>query len=459
MKGDLTSGKPIKVITLFALPMLAGNFFQQLYSMADSIILGNYVGSDALAAVGASFAVNFFLISIAIGLTIGCSVAISQLFGAGRLDEMRRACFTALVFLAAAAVVLSIIFYLLTDWFLELLNTPANIKGQASLYLHILFSGVLFTLIYNASAALIRAVGDSRTPLIFLIFASLLNIGLDLVFVIHFRLGIAGVAAATLTSQGLAAVLCLIFTQRKRSVLRFSRRDIVFDWQLLGKMLGYGVPATLQQLMVCCSLMIVQGLVNSFGSAAVAGFSISNRVEMLIMMPVMNLGMAYSTYTAQNIGAEDLPRVTQGLRAVLLLSIGVSLAVGALVFLFRVPLVRLFLQPGAPAEITDFATTALGVLASLYFTNAVMHSMNGLLRGAGDMRAFTVISLITLISRLLFAYLAAPFMGYASVWWSNPVSWTIGGAAAYGRYRQGRWKAAASRVWGSLAGPKKIGEK
>lgn len=320
MVKNLTEGKPLKLLFFFSLPMLLGNLFQQLYNMVDSIVVGNFVGADALAAVGASFPVTFLAVALAAGLSMGCNVVISQLFGANRIREMKVTVSTALIGQFFLSVAIMIVGGLLSPAILSLLKTPDNIMADSRTYLQIYFGGAVFLFIYNTLNGIYNALGDSKTPLYFLIFSTLANIYLDLRFVIRYQMGVAGVAWATLIAQGICAGLSLLvlLIRLKKMPDEEDAPELkarLFDFSAVKRIAHVGVPSMIQQSIVSLSMLFMQGLVNSYGSVFIAGYTAATKIDSLAMLPNMNFSNAMSSYTAQNIGAGKPERVKEGYKA------------------------------------------------------------------------------------------------------------------------------------------------
>lgn len=440
MTNDMTKGSPGRTIIFFALPILLGNVFQQLYNIVDSVVVGNFVGPDALAAVGAAFPIVFMLVAIAMGLTMGCSVLISQYFGSGRYSDLRRSLYTCIIFLAALAVVLTFIGIVCSPFLLRLLNTPENIFADSLLYLQIFFGGLFFMFMYNAASALFRSLGDSKTPLYFLIFATILNIVLDLLFVVVFGWGVAGVAYATLIAQALSAVGSVLFIIKKMTIIRFKKEERVFDTKLLATMLRFGIPSTIQQLVVSLGMMCIQGLINSYGSTVVAGFAACSKIDSIALMPMMNISMALSTFVAQNMGAGTIERVKRGYLVTMRMSIIISISISALIYFFGSFLMGLFVDSNSASGVIDFGVTYLRIVSFWYILHAVMLTTNGVLRGSGDMLAFMANTVISLVARVAATYVLARFIGYAAIWWGIPIGWGLGAIFAVIRYFSGKWK-------------------
>lgn len=439
MAKDMTVGAPGKVILAFAVPMVLGNLFQQMYNIVDSVVVGRFVGSDALASVGASFPIVFLMVAIAMGLTMGASVLVSQNFGAGKLSEMRRVVFTSFLFLLVVAAAVAVLGLVIMKPLLLLLNTPANIFDDALIYLGIFFMGLPFMFIYNSCAALLRAIGDSKNPLYFLIFATIANIVLDLVFVVNFGMGVAGVAWATLIAQGMAALISVGFILFKVPVLKMTKEDMVFDKTQLKAILKLGVPSMVQQTIVSMGMMAMQGLINSYGSDIVAGYTASTKIDSIAMMPMMNIGAALSTYTAQNVGAGKLQRVEEGYKSTLKMSIGVCLLISLLIFSFGSMMMYAFVDYDASGAVIDFGVQYLRFVSVFYIVGSVNMITGGILRGAGDMKMFMVGSLTNFFSRVASTYILSTFIGHQAIWWGIPIGWAAGCAFTLTRYRSGKW--------------------
>lgn len=439
---DMTVGKPARIIGGFALPMLLGDVFQQFYSIVDSVVVGRFVGADALAAVGGSFPVTFILNAVMIGLTIGASVLLSQLFGARQIEDFHKALYTMVVGMGILAVALTGVSQALAVPLLRLIGTPDAIMAGSTLYLRIVFGGLVLTFAYNVCTAIFRSIGDSKTPLYFLIIASVLNVVLDLLFVIVFHMGIAGVAVATIMSQGISALLCVLYIRKKAEILRMSKKERVFDMEMLKRIMGLGVPAMFQQVSVSVSVMCVQGMVNLFGTAAMAGYAAAGKVESLAMMPMFDLGSALSTYVAQNMGAGNEKRARQGVRAGFGLALAVCGGIGVLIFIFRYQLIGIFLKGNVDPVVMKFGVGYLGAIALFYLINAFYNNLSGALRGAGDALYSMTATIIALIVRVASSYLMLKYtdLGMASIWWGLPVSWSTGLVLCLVRYLSGKWK-------------------
>ena len=352
MVKNLTEGRPLNLLFFFALPMVAGNLFQQLYNMVDTAVVGKFVGEDAVAAVGSSFPIVFLSVAVASGLSMGCTVVVSQLFGAGRIHEMKTTISTAIISLGVLGLLIMGLGTLLAGPLLQLLGTDPDIMADSRTYLQIYFGGAVFLFLYNTLNGIYNAQGDSKTPLIFLMISSLTNIVLDLLFVIRFGMGVAGVAWATLIAQGLCAVASLLVLLRRmrRMPCEPEKQGVklpLFHMVAVKRIAQIGLPSMLQQSLVSLSMMMMQGLVNSFGKVLVAGYTAATKIDSLAMLPNMNISNAMSSFTAQNIGAGKYERVKEGLKACLLMVAVFSLLITVIIFLFGNQLLSLFL-PRAP---------------------------------------------------------------------------------------------------------------
>lgn len=439
LNGSMTEGSPVKCMLAFAIPMILGNLFQQFYNMVDSMIVGKIVGADALAAVGASTAITALFVMVAMGTGIGCSVVISQLFGAKKMEEMKTAISTALLSILVLSVILSVLGRLLSGTILRLLGTPADVFEGAKVYLDIYFYGFFFLFLYNAFSSVFNALGDSRKPLYFLLFSSVLNIGLDLLFVGKFHWGIAGAAWATLIAQGISAVLSFIVLFHKLSHIssgEFARYDV----QMLLNMTKVAIPTILQQSMVSIGMLLIQAAVNRFGSVFLAGYTAACRIDSMAIVPMVNAGNAVSTFVAQNMGAKKQERVKQGYHIGLIMGMGIGLVIGVLMFFFGDVCIGAFMDASNDVESIAVGTKYIGMVSRFYFIMGAMNVTSSVLRGAGDMKWFMSVTLLNLVSRVILTYMFADATAGMIIMWANPIGWAIGFTIAYFRYRQGGWK-------------------
>ena len=438
----LTTEKPMKALILFALPMIAGNLFQQTYTMADSVIVGRLVGEQALAAVGASYSLTNIFICVAIGGGIGASVTVSRYFGAKELNKMKTAVFTAFTSFLAVSLTLAFTGLLFGRQIMILLNTPADVLDMAAEYLQIYFLGLPFLFLYNVISSMFNALGKSRIPLCFLIFSSLFNILLDYLFVGYAGLSVAGVAWATLIAQGISAVLSFCVFLHVLRHLDCGAASF-FSKSELFSMTRIALPSVLQQSIVSVGLMLVQSVVNSFGSQVLAGFSAASRVESFCIVPMAAVGNAVSSFTAQNIGAQKKNRVAEGYRAANIMVLFCAVPICLALELGARPITLLFLgDDGTPAAV-DTGLRYLTFIGWFFCLIGFKMAADGLLRGAGDMKMFTVANLVNLFLRVTVSVTLAPRLGIGMIWYSVPVGWFVNWAISFGEYRTGKWRKTA----------------
>ena len=443
-KEYLIHKRPVSALLLFALPMMLGNFFQQVYTMADSVIVGRFVGEDALAAVGASYSLTNVFISIAIGGGVGASVITSQTFGRRDYPRMKRSVSTALLAFLAISIALGGVGLLLSEKIMVLLNTPDNILADATTYLNIYFLGLPFLFMYNVLSSMFNALGKSRIPLYLLIFSSLLNIGLDIWMVGPLKMGVAGAAWATLIAQGISAVLSFSIFLRELKTYPGKLEGKFFDLGELQNMGRVALPSILQQSTVSIGMMLVQSVVNSFGSQMLAGYSAAMRIESICIVPMSAMGNAISSYTAQNIGAGKEDRVKSGYRVSYGIVFAIAAAICLLIQLLARPLISLFLEePSAAAFDTGIACVRF--MGWFYVLIGLKMISDGVLRGAGDMTMFTVANLVNLGLRVVLAVTLAPRFGIQFVWMAVPAGWLINYLISFFEYRTGKWKKALAQ--------------
>lgn len=445
---DMTKGGEMRLILSFAIPMLIGNIFQQAYNMVDGIIVGQYEGPDALAAVGTSFPIIFLVVAVMMGLAMGASILISQFFGAKQYDQMRRATSSVLIFTFIGCVALSVIGYFASPFLLKtLLDVPDEVLKNSVTYLQIYFIGLIFMYFYNVVSALLRAVGDSRNPLYFLIVAALINIGLDWYFVAELGWGVAGVAWATLIAQGVSAVIAVVFVYKKVPLFRFGIKDFVFDRKLFAISVKLGIPSSIQQAVLALGFVVIQRLVNGFGGNTMAAFTAASKIDQLATMPIMNIGLALATFAGQNIGAGHLDRVKVGFRKTLLISAVCCAVMTGVIFLFGKYLIGFFVGANngdaKNAEVLRQGVEYLTVVVCFYLLFSVMNTITSLLRGCGDVTYSTVVTFTAFGVRLIAAYSLAQVIGYRCIWWSLPIGWGVAVAMALIRYAGGRWQTKA----------------
>lgn len=420
---DLTEGKPLYVLWNFSIPMFISVIFQQLYNIADSVIAGKFAGEDALAAVGASYPITMIFMAIAIGSNIGCAVVISQLYGAKQYGMMKTAIFTTLVASAGLSILLMGAGLMGTRSLMEMIRTPSNIFEEGAVYLRIYIAGFLFLYLYNVGTGIFTSLGDSKTPLYFLIGSSLGNIVLDYLFVAVFQWGVPGVAWATFLAQGIACVFAL-WTLNKKIRNIHGEGTVLFSWNMLKKIGAIAVPSILQQSFVSIGNIFIQSLINGFGSSVIAGYSAAIKLNTFAITSFTTLGNGISSFTAQNLGAGKLKRIKEGLRAGM--GIGVLAALPFLVcfFGFGGQMMGLFLKDES-AQAMKTGVEFLRIVSPFYLVISIKLAADGVLRGTGRMRMFMLSTFTDLILRVILAYLFAYFGGVTAVWLSWPIGWTI----------------------------------
>ncbi|MGL4343640.1 MAG: MATE family efflux transporter [Cellulosilyticaceae bacterium] len=435
---DLTKGHPAKLIMTFAWPLMIGNLVQQLYNIVDAIVVGKFIGSDALAAVSSSFTVMVFLTSMIIGLTMGAGVVFAQYFGAKEVDKLRRAIVVAFVFVFGVTVVLELGVLLGIDGILTLTHIPAVIYGETRVYLQIIFYGLIFVFLYNALASLLRAVGDSKTPLYFLMVSALLNIVLDLVFVMVLDMGVAGVAWATLIAQAIAAVSCLIYSFKKLEILHIPLKELCWDQEIFVLTARYAVLTSIQQSIMNFGILMVQGLVNSFGTVAMAAFGAATKIDAFAYMPVQDFGNAFATYVAQNEGAGEKERVREGVRCVTKMICIFCAVISLGVLIGAEPLVGIFVNQ-EEVEVIQVGVGYLRVVAPFYILIGFLFMYYGYYRAIGKAQMSIVLTVISLGIRVVLAYslAAIPTIGIEGIWWAIPIGWALADVVGYWCYCQG----------------------
>lgn len=441
-KYSMITDHPGKALFFFALPLILGNLFQQFYTAVDSVIVGQFVGEDALAAVGASYALTTVFIMIAIGGGIGASVITSQYLGAGRYGQMKTSASTALLSFLGLSILLSVVGLLGNRVILQALNTPENILSDAALYLNIYFVGLPFLFMYNILASLFNSLGNSRTPLFLLIFSSILNIFLDLVLVRRFHMGVAGVAVATVLAQGISAVIsfCLLVRQLKTyAEEEREHKKTVFDPAMLKNMIRVAIPSMLQQSIVSVGMLLVQSVVNGFGSSVLAGYTAGTRIESICIVPMIATGNAVSTFTAQNLGANQPERVKKGYLAGLRIVASFAVIICLVLTLFHKSIIDAFLEGDSGQLAFRTGSAYLSFIAFFFVFIGLKAITDGVLRGAGDVVVFTLANLVNLSIRVSFAFGFAGIIGVQAVWMAVPLGWCANYVISLIRYLSGTW--------------------
>lgn len=435
---DLTSGNEGKLILRFTIPMLLGNVFQQLYNIVDSLIVGNFLGKDALAAVGASFPIIFTLISLIIGVAIGFTIVIAQYFGAKDIDRVKRSIDTMYIFIFAASVVITVLGIIFSEDIFRLLKLPENLIPDAKTYLNIYLTGMVVFFGFSGTSAVLRGLGDSKTPLYFLIISSIFNIVFDLLFVLVFKWGIAGVAIATVIAQAGAFVTAILWLNRTHQIMHFSLPALKFDREIFMKSLKIGLPSGFQNTFVALGMMALMGIVNTFGTDVIAAFSVGQRIDSFSMMFAMNFAMALSTFVGQNIGANKIDRVKKGFVSTLLMANFVTLITALTIIIFGPQLMGFFTSD---AQVIAIGAKYLRIVSAFYLAFTSMFIVGGVMRGAGDTLVPMFITLFSLwVVRIPIAFFLSKTIGVEGIWWSIPIGWISGLTLSYIYYLTGRWK-------------------
>ncbi|MGN0521113.1 MAG: MATE family efflux transporter [Eubacterium sp.] len=438
MVKDLTQGDPGKVLWKFSLPLLGSIIFQQLYNIADSFVAGKFIGDKALAAVGNGYEVTLIYLAFAFGCNIGCSVVLSQLFGAKRYKDLKTAVNTNFIASGILCAVLMLFGFIFTPALLRLINTPDDIMSDTILYLYIYTGGLLFLFFYNISTGIFSALGDSKTPFVFLAISSTANIGADILFVTAFDMGIAGVAWATFICQGVSCLLSVVVVFIRLKNIKCEKPDL-FSVPLLKKITKVAVPSILQQSFVSVGNIIIQSIVNSFGTTVIAGYAAAVKINNFAVTCFGTLGNAMSNYTAQNIGAAKLDRVKQGFKSGIMMSSFFGLLFTGVFVIFRKQLIGMFMNSNTTDALT-VGTTFLIIVAPFYIVVGAKLTSDGLLRGAGAMKHFMVTTFTDLILRVILAFVLSRFFESTGIWLSWPVGWTISTVISLAFYGSGVWK-------------------
>ncbi len=435
---DFTTGNVSKLIFNFALPMLLGNVFQQLYNIVDSIIVGKVLGKEALASVGASFPIIFTLIALLIGIGSGFSIVISQYYGAKDIEKVKRSIDTMYIFLFVSGIVASVLGIYYSEELFLLLQLPVELIPKATTYLNVYMLGMILFFGFSGTSSILRGLGDSKTPLYFLIIASLFNILFDLLFVMVFKWGIAGAAWATVIAQGGAFISGIIYLNRTHKILKFSLFKLVFDKAIFLKSLKIGIPSGIQHTFVALGMMALLGIVNTFGTDVIAAYTAAGRIDSLAMLPAMTFSQAVAAFVGQNLGANKIDRVRQGFKATFIMSNLFCLAMTALIIIFGSDMMKLFTND---ANVIAIGERYLIIVSSFYLLFSTLFTTNGVLRGAGDTLIPMFITLFSLwIIRIPGAYFLSSKIGETGIWWSIPLGWSMGAIFSYLYYKTGKWK-------------------
>ena len=417
--------------------MILGNMLQQLYNVADTLIVGRYIGSEALASVGTSFTLMTFLTSILLGLCMGSSVFFSMCYGAGDEDRMKEGIFVAFVLIAVLTLILNIGTYLFLDPILGLLRVPAELYNQIREYLEVVLLGMCFTFLCNFFTSLLRALGNSVAPLLFLGVSTLLNIGLDLLFVLNFGLGVAGAAWATVIAQGVSAACIVCYALRRASFLVPARRHLRMRAEIVRQIFSFSFLTCLQQSVMNFGILMIQGLVNNFGADAMAAFAAAVKIDAFAYMPVQDFGNAFSTFIAQNHGARKAARIRLGIRSASLTAFVFCVIVSAFVFFLAQPLIEIFIDP-AEVGVVAIGVEYLRIEGACYCGIGCLFLLYGLYRGLARPDISVVLTVVSLGVRVALAYLLAPIVGLPGIWWAIPIGWILADTIGLLYYRARR---------------------
>lgn len=422
MTKNLTQGNPLKLITEFALPLLAGNLFQQAYNMADSAIVGHYLGPLSLAGVGASSSVQFLVLGFCTGTCVGTAIPVAQRFGANDLSDMRRCIFIGLVSLLGLSIIIAAFCALFCPAILRLLATPDDIFGDAYSYLFVIFLGIPFTMLYNALSGIMRAAGDSRTPFYFLLIAVTLNIGLDLLFIIVFGMGVFGAALATIISQGVSGALCAVFIIFKSKVLVPKKEDCVWSWVSCKNILFIGVPMGLQFSITAVGSMVMQAANNGLGSFYVSSFTAATKIKQLMICPFNAIGSAVSTFASQNYGAGELQRIRKGILQGTIIATLAGAVLGLISIFFGRSMCLMFVS-SSEKNLLDAAGQYLRIIGYFYWAMGILIVLRTTVQGLGFTRRMLVAGVIEMLARTFVSFAFVPALGYTAICIADPSAW------------------------------------
>jgi putative MATE family efflux protein len=442
---DMTQGNPTKLLVTFALPMLIGSIFQLMYNMTDSVILGKFVGADALASIGATSSTTFLFLALATGMTGGITIVISQYFGAKNDVLIRRTTVSAIYITISAAVLLGIVGFFAARPVMQLLGTPDNIIDQAVIYVQITCGLYVTQIAYNSAASILRALGDSKTPLYFLIICTMLNVVLDLIFVVSFHNGVAGVAFATVISQAVSAVFCIVYMAKKYTLLHFKKEDMKPDWKLIRRITSIGLPMGLQSCLLSVGMMVITSVINSFGSDIVAAQTVGSKVEQLVTIIFSQVAFSFSVYSGQNFGAKDFMRIRLGLKKAFIMVGSLSIISTAIMLLFGKDIILLFVSPGETTIIKS-AGELIHIEALFFAALGWIWLYNSALRGIGDVGITLLSSLVELGAKILLSIFLSRAFGYIGIWYAAPIGWVLGLIPSMIRFHSGGWKRLADKM-------------
>ena len=443
-KGLMTEGNIWKQLILFSIPLLLGNLFQQLYNAVDSVIVGQFVSSQALAAVGSSFPLINLLISFFMGLSVGAGVVVSKYFGARDITKMRNSIHSSIVITVLIGVAMTFIGVLASPIILQWMQTPSDVINDSTIYLQIYFAGILFTMIYNIGSGILRAVGDSKRPLYFLIICSIINVILDLVFIIFFKMGIAGAAYATVIAQGISAFLTMLLLINTSNEYKISFKELKLYPEQTKEIIRVGIPSGIQNAVVAISNVIVQSNINSFGSVAMAGCSACQKLDGFAIMPVLSFSMAFTTFTGQNIGAKRYDRVKKGAKIGLILALSTIICISTVLLSFDEQLLSIF---SSDPEVIKYGLMMMHTLIPMYFLLTITHALNGIIRGAGKTKVPMMVMIVCwCCMRMAWILTMVPlFNDIQLVFYGWPITWAASSLWLIIYYLSHKWLPEAYR--------------
>ena len=435
---DLTEGKVWKVIVRFALPLLVGNLLQQFYNITDSIIVGQFLGKEALAAVSASFFIYYFIISLVIGVGSGTTVVISQLFGAKQYQKVQLAFSSFFIFMLVGGIILSIAGIIFAEPVFRLTNTPEEVIPQAVAYFRIYIGGTFLFVTFNSIISILRGVGESVRPMLFILITTVLNIAFDLLFILVFKWGIEGAARATVVSQGIGMCIALAYVNNTHPLLSIKKQDMLFDWKLFKESLKIGLPTSVQQCAIALGLIALLGIVNSFGTNTLTAYGAAGKIDTIITQAILTLSGALAAFCGQNIGAGRLDRVKKGVQFTMYTNIALGLLTFAAVYLFVNEMMRIFTKD---IDVVAIGKEYLLIIGGFFIVHGALNVYNGALRGAGDTLFPMITSLVCLwLIRIPLAYYLSSWLGRNGIWWAIGISITIGLIVTFVYYKIGFWK-------------------
>ncbi|MCQ2483561.1 MAG: MATE family efflux transporter [Clostridia bacterium] len=430
---DMTIGNPVSLIVRFAIPMMIGNIFQQLYNLVDSVVVGQFVGSSALAAIGATNSINFLFFALCNGIGSGGGIITSQCFGAGDDSQVKKSISNTAYLMIAFPVVIGAVSFFLVGPLLKLLETPETIMSDALIYARLMCIGLIFVSVYNFISSMLRALGDSMTPLYFLVFSCVLNTVLDVVFVKFLNLSVLGAGVATLIAQFVSGLLCIIYAVKRNPYFKLKAEDLKLDYGIIRKTIRLGIPLSLQFSMIAISCMALQRVVNKFGDIAVSAFTATSRIEQVIHQPYQTLGAALSTYCGQNYGAGKYNRLEKGYRKSMLMMFVFSIAMLPVMQFFGTDIIAVFVNE---KEVIDMGAKALQISSLFYAFLGAIYVIRGVLNGVGDAFFAFLNGIVEVLGRFIIpiTLISVPLIGVWGIWWSVGIVWFISGLTAWIRY-------------------------